>query len=91
MAYRVRLLPRAAQDIQQIYLKVVQQAPVEGQKWYNRLIESLYSLDTFPERCTAVESLSRPGSLVRKLLYGRKGGVCHFWGGDGRRPTWRAL
>ena len=72
MVYRVRLLPRAAENAERIYRRVVRVAPVMGQKWYNRLNESLYSLETLPERCTTVESLSRPGSLVRKLLYGRK-------------------
>ena len=72
MVYSVKLMPRAAADAERIYRTVVQQAPISGQEWYNRFIDSLYSLGTFPERCEVVESVSRPASTVRKLLYGRK-------------------
>lgn len=47
-------------------------APIHGQDWYNRLIDTLYGLETFPERCEIVESPSVPTSTVQKLLYGRK-------------------
>lgn len=72
MAYNVRLMPRAAADAEQIYRRVVEQAPVAGQKWYNALIDALDSLQTFPERCLVVARLSTHGSVVRKLLYGRR-------------------
>jgi plasmid stabilization system protein ParE len=72
MAYSFRLMPRAANDAQRIYHQIVQEAPLHGQEWYNRLIDALYGLETFPERCEIVKSLSRPTSIVRKLLYGRK-------------------
>jgi plasmid stabilization system protein ParE len=72
MAYSVRLLPRAAEDAERIYRRVVQEAPVRGREWYARLIESLDSLKTYPERCPVVESLSKPDSLMRRFLYGRR-------------------
>ena len=72
MAYSVRLMPRAAEDAECVYRRVVQEAPLQGQHWYNRLVEAIESLRLFPERCEAVESLSRSGITVRKLLYGHK-------------------
>ena len=57
-----------ADDAERIYRKVVQEAPLHGQTWFNRLIEAVYSLDSFPHRCEAVERLSRPEAIVRKLL-----------------------
>ncbi len=72
MAYRIRLLPRAAEDIEKIYRRIIEQAPVAGQRWYNALIERIQSLDTFPERGEVVEALSQPNHLVRKLLFGHK-------------------
>lgn len=58
MAYRVRLLPRAAEDIEKIYRRIIEQVPVAGQRSYNALIERIQSLDTFPERGEVVEALS---------------------------------
>jgi toxin ParE1/3/4 len=72
MAFRVRLTPRAAEDIERIYRLVVQEAPLHGQEWYNRLIRVIDSLTSQPNRCRAVETLSTRRSTVRKLLYGRK-------------------
>jgi plasmid stabilization system protein ParE len=65
-------MPRAAHDIERMHRRLVQEAPARGQDWYNRLIDNLYGLEAFPERCEIVESLSQPTSTVRKLLYGRK-------------------
>jgi len=72
MAYRVRLTPRAADDIGRIYRRVVQETQPPDQKWYNGLIDKLDTLSAFPERCEVVEGFSRKGSVVRKLLYGCK-------------------
>ena len=72
MVYRVRLTPRAVEDIGRIYRRVVQEAQTPDQQWYNQLIDKLYSLVTYPERCKVMEGFSKPGRVVRKLLYGRK-------------------
>jgi plasmid stabilization system protein ParE len=72
MAYRVRLTPRAADDIDRIHRRVSQESQIAGQKWFNRLIDKIYSLGTLPERCGIVESLSRPDRVVRKLLFGHR-------------------
>jgi plasmid stabilization system protein ParE len=72
MAYAVRLTPRAAGDAERIYCRVVQDAPLKGQEWYNRLIDALYSLETFPDRCEEVGALAGRTGTVRKLLYGNK-------------------
>jgi plasmid stabilization system protein ParE len=72
MAYSVRLMPRAADDVQRLYRTVIERAPLQGQEWFNRLIDGLYSLETFPERCKAIKGLSSPGRIVRLLLYGRR-------------------
>lgn len=72
MAFAVRLAPRAVGDAERIYRRVVQAAPLAGQRWYNRLIESLHSLAELPERCEVVERLTTTNRTVRKLLFGRK-------------------
>jgi len=79
MAYRVRLTPRAAGDADAIYRRVTVEASVAGPRWYGRLIETLRSLDTFPERGQIVESLSRSEHLVRRILFGRKQNVYRIY------------
>lgn len=75
MAYRVRLTPRAAGDADAIYRRVTAEAPFAGHRWYRKLIGTLQSLDTFPERGQIVEKLSRSKYLVRRILFGRKTNV----------------
>ena len=72
MAYRVRLTPRAAGDADAIYRRVTAEAPLAGPRWYAKLIGTLQSLDTFPERGQIVRDLSRSEHLVRRILFGRK-------------------
>src|SRR5258706_10465329 len=72
MAYRVRLTPRAARDADLIYRRVTVEVPFPGLRWYDKLIRTLESLDTFPERGQIVEDFSRAGHLVRRILFGRK-------------------
>ena len=72
MAFRVRLTPRAAEDVERIYRRVVQEAPLHGPEWYDGLIRSIDSLATVPNRCPPVKALSTPRSTIRKLLYGRR-------------------
>lgn len=79
MAYRVRLTPRAAGDADAIYRRVTVEAPFAGPRWYGRLIETLRSLDTFPERGQIVKSLSRSERMVRRILFGRKPSVYRIY------------
>lgn len=72
MEYRVSLTPQAAEDVEAIYSRIIEEAPDRGQLWFNQLIESLFSLATFPERCETVLGLSTRHRVIRKLLYGRK-------------------
>ena len=72
MAFSVRLMLRASEDAERIYGRVSKEAPLKGQEWYNRLVETLYSLERFPERGRVIESLSTPANTIRQLLYGRR-------------------
>jgi plasmid stabilization system protein ParE len=72
MAFRVKLVRRAVEDIETIYRRVIARAPIAGQRWYNALIETLFSLESFPERGQIVGSLSTPSKIVRRVLHGRR-------------------
>ena len=79
MAFRVRLMPRAAGDANAIYRRVTEEAPLAGSRWYGKLIEALQSLDTFPERGQVVKNLSHSNRLVRRILFGRKPNVYRIY------------
>jgi hypothetical protein len=64
MALRVKLMPRAAGDADAIYRRVTEAAPLAGSQWYGKFIETLQSLDTFPERGQLVKNLSHSNRLV---------------------------
>jgi len=79
MAFRVRLTPRAAGDADAIYHRVTVEAPFAGLRWYGRLMETLRSLDTLPERGKIVPGLSRSDPPVRRILFGRKPNVYRIY------------
>jgi toxin ParE1/3/4 len=79
MAYRVRLTPRAAGDADAIYRRVTVEAPFAGERWFDKLIRTLESLDTFPERGQIVKSLSRSERVVRRILFGHKPNVYRIY------------
>jgi plasmid stabilization system protein ParE len=72
MAYRVEFTPRAARDLDELYRWVVENAPLRGTQWFDRLEATILSLAIFPERCPTAESLSTPEDTVRQLVFGRK-------------------
>jgi toxin ParE1/3/4 len=79
MAFRVRLMPRAAGDADAIYRRAIDQAPFVGPQWYGKVIATLQSLDTLPGRGQLVKNLSRSNHLVRKILFGRKPNVYRIY------------
>ncbi|MBZ5727384.1 MAG: type II toxin-antitoxin system RelE/ParE family toxin [Acidobacteriia bacterium] len=70
MAFRVRFLPRARQDLETIYRRVIQEAPLRGAEWFEGLERSVYSLRYHPERCPIIPELSTATDDVRRLLHG---------------------
>jgi plasmid stabilization system protein ParE len=72
-------MPRAAGDAEAIYRRIIKEAPLSGSRWYGKLIETLHSLDRFPERGQAITSLSRSNLLVRRILFGRKPNVYRIY------------
>jgi len=49
--YQVIILPAAERDIGEAYEWLAGQDAEAAIRWYNRLLEVIFSLDTFPERC----------------------------------------
>jgi plasmid stabilization system protein ParE len=79
MPFRVEVARRAQQDLEALYLWVVERAPQQGAAWFNGLERAVLSLETHPERCpVAPENLSA-ASPVRVLLYGRRASVYRIY------------
>src|SRR5258708_32058418 len=99
MAYRVKLLPRAQKDIEELYRWVNRRAPHQGPLWYNGLMDALESLASHPPRCHAAPEALDLRAPIRELLYGRRPYRILFWTKEnevqilhirrGARQSWR--
>lgn len=92
MPFRVEIARRAQQDLEALYLWVVERAPQQGAAWFNGLERAVLSLEAHPERCpVAPESLSA-ASPIRVLLYGRRAAVYRiYFTLDRRAPIVRVV
>ena len=72
MAYQVVLAETAKAEANQIYDWVVERAPIRGADWFEELIASLYSLETFPYRCPLAREAAEARREVRCLLFGSR-------------------
>jgi plasmid stabilization system protein ParE len=70
MAYRVKFLPKARHDLDIIYRRIIQEAPLHGVVWFNGLEQTIYSLHSNAEPAVVAPGLSSAEYVVRQLLYG---------------------
>jgi plasmid stabilization system protein ParE len=75
MAYLVEITPRAKNDLNRIYNRVVRAAPYRGPIWFERFEHAIQSLENFPERYEPLPKFSTPDRIVRQLLFGRRRNV----------------
>ena len=52
MKYKVILSPEAAAQAEAAYRWIEKFAPENAARWYNRLLDKIYSLEDFPTRCS---------------------------------------
>jgi plasmid stabilization system protein ParE len=72
MAYRVRVSPSAVADAEAAYLWLKEQvSEKQATKWYNGLVDAVYSLDTLPLRCPLAPKSEDLGIELHQLLYGK--------------------
>lgn len=72
MAFRVNILPEASEDLEQLYSRVVEAAPLHGADWFNGLEGAIFSLRQNPLRCPMAYDIPLAEGTVRRLLYGKK-------------------
>ena len=62
----------AERDIEAAFRRLAERDPVAAIRWYNRLLQVIYSLDTFPERCPLAPESKGLTREVRQVLHGRR-------------------
>ena len=70
--YQVIILPSAERDIGEAYEWLAEQDAETAIRWYNRLREVFFSLDTFPERYPLTPESEFLNSEIREIFHGRR-------------------
>ncbi len=70
--FHVIILPSAERDIVEAYEWMAGKDAEAAICWYNRLLEVIFSLDTFPERCPFAPESDFFNSEIREILHGRR-------------------
>ena len=76
--FRVILLPSAERDIGEAYEWVAEQDAEAAIRWYNRLLQVVFPLDTFPERCPLAPESEFFNSEIREIFHGRRQYKCRI-------------
>lgn len=72
MAYRVELAPRAARDLELLYLEKNAAESHAAAYWFNGLEEAVNALSTQPRRCPAAPEARKLKRGLRHLLCGNQ-------------------
>ena len=70
MKYKVILQAEAASQAEAAYRWIAKDAPENAARWYNRLLDKIYSLEDFPTRCPLAPENDAFDVEVRQLLFG---------------------
>jgi plasmid stabilization system protein ParE len=70
--HQVIILPAAERDIGEAYEWLAEQDAEAAIRWYNRLLEVIFSLDTFPERCPLAPESEFFNAEIREIFHGRR-------------------
>lgn len=70
--YGVIILPSAERDIGESYTWLAERDEAGAIRWYNRLLEVIFSLETFPERCPLAPESHYFKREIRQILHGQK-------------------
>ena len=70
--FEVIILPAAEHDIGEAYEWIVEREPDAAIKWYNQLLEIIFSLGFFPERCPLAPESKTLQTEIREIFHGRR-------------------
>lgn len=74
MAYQVEIGPSALREAEEAYLYIARDASEAAIEWFNGLVDAIYSLEDFPNRCLLAPESEEAGRQIRQLLYGKRSG-----------------
>ena len=75
MIFRVRLSRAAQSDAEQALTWLREVAPERADRWFSNLMDTVLSLEQFPERCPLAFESQELAIPLRQLLYGKKHGA----------------
>ena len=70
--FEVIILPSAEREIGEAYAWIAEYDADAAIRWYNRLMEVIFSLDTFPERCPLAPESHFFNVEIREIFHGRR-------------------
>ena len=70
--HQVNILPSAERNISEAYKWITERNPEAAVLWYNRLIELILSLDTFPERAPFAPENKSLRRGIREIFHGQR-------------------
>jgi len=73
--YRIVLQPAAYEGMEAAYNYIEQESLTKAQQWANGLMDSINSLQTYPERCSLAPEDEYFPQQIRQLLYRSTSGV----------------
>ncbi len=71
MTYRVDISIPALQDAENAFLRLREFNLENSKSWYEGLLESINSLEKFPNRCPIAPESKNVGREIRQLFYGK--------------------
>jgi len=69
---QVIILPAAERDIGEAYEWIAKQNAEAAVRWYNRLLDVIFSLDIFPERAPLAPESKSFNQTIREVFHGRR-------------------
>ncbi len=70
--YQVIMLPAAERDVGDAYEWLAEQDSEAAARWYNRLLDVIFSLEIFPERCPLAPETNFLDDKIREIFHGRR-------------------
>lgn len=72
MSYQVEILPQALSEIEDSFRWIADNASATtAERWYEDLLESVRSLESFPNRCTIAPETQEFQQTIRQLWVGK--------------------
>ena|SRR5688572_16982711 len=75
MKHRVVTTLLALADMESAYEWIAERSPLNAERWKQRLLKTIDSLELFPARCGLAPEAQLLGREIRQLLFGKRRGI----------------